>query len=65
MRENDGFPALKPSFPKFGDFDLSVLKNAASLFRSAFAFGLRLRSKARCFKTRVFGRKLPNGKVAI
>ena len=28
----------------------------------AFAFGLRLRSKARCFKTRVLGRRLPNGK---
>ena len=28
----------------------------------AFAFGLRLRSKTRCFKTRVLGRRLPNGK---
>ena len=27
-----------------------------------FAFGLRLRSKTRCFKTRVLGRRLPNGK---
>ena len=29
----------------------------------AFAFGLRLRSKTRCFKTRVLGRRLPNGKL--
>ena len=28
----------------------------------AFAFGLRLRSKTRCFKTRVLWRRLPNGK---
>ena len=28
----------------------------------AFAFGLRLRSKTRCFKTRVLGRRLPSGK---
>ena len=28
----------------------------------AFAFGQRLRSKTRCFKTRVLGRRLPNGK---
>ena len=28
----------------------------------AFAFGLRLRSKMRCFKTRVLGRRLPNGR---
>ena len=28
----------------------------------AFAFGLRLRSKTRSFKTRVLGRRLPNGK---
>ena len=28
----------------------------------AFAFGRRLRSKTRCFKTRVLGRRLPNGK---
>ena len=28
----------------------------------AFAFGLRLHSKTRCFKTRVLGRRLPNGK---
>ena len=28
----------------------------------AFAFGLRLRSKTWCFKTRVLGRRLPNGK---
>ena len=28
----------------------------------AFAFSLRLRSKTRCFKTRVLGRRLPNGK---
>ena len=27
-----------------------------------FQFGLRLRSKTRCFKTRVLGRRLPNGK---
>ena len=28
----------------------------------AFAFGLRLRSKTRCFKTHVSGSRLPNGK---
>ena len=28
----------------------------------AFAFGLRLCSKMRCFKTRGLGRRLPNGK---
>ena len=28
----------------------------------AFAFGLRLHSKTRCFKTRVLGRRLPSGK---
>ena len=28
----------------------------------AFAFGLRLRSKTRCFKARVLVRRLPNGK---
>ena len=31
----------------------------------AFAFGLRLRSKTRCFKTRVVGRMLPNGKPQV
>ena len=39
----------------------SVLKRCV-LKTLAFAFGLRLRSKTRCFKTRVFGRRLPNGK---
>ena len=29
----------------------------------AFAFGLLLRSKTRCFQTRVLGRRLPNGKL--
>ena len=41
--------------------DLSVLKRCAPK-TLAFAFGLRLRSKTRCFKTRVLGRRLPNGK---
>ena len=27
-----------------------------------FAFGLRLHFKTRCFKTRILGRRLPNGK---
>ena len=40
---------------------LSVLKRCV-LKTLAFAFGLRLRSKTRCFKTRVLGRRLPNGK---
>ena len=40
---------------------LSVLKRCVPK-TFAFAFGLRLRSKTRCFKTRVLGRRLPNGK---
>ena len=40
---------------------LSVLKRCVPK-TLAFAFGLRLRSKTRCFKTRVLGRGLPNGK---
>ena len=39
---------------------LSVLKRCVPK-TLAFAFGLRLRSKTRCFKTRVLGRRLPNG----
>ena len=40
---------------------LSVLKRYVPK-TLAFAFGPRLRSKTRCFKTRVLGRRLPNGK---
>ena len=40
---------------------LSVLKRCVPK-TLAFAFGLRLRSKTRYFKTRVLGRRLPNGK---
>ena len=40
---------------------LSVLKRCVPK-TLAFAFGLLLRSKTRCFKTRVLGRRLPNGK---
>ena len=40
---------------------LSVLKRCVPR-TLAFAFGLRLRSKTRCFKTRVLGRRVPNGK---
>ena len=40
---------------------LSVLRRCVPK-TLAFAFGLRLRSKTRCFKTRVLGRRLPNGK---
>ena len=40
---------------------LSVLKRCVPK-TLAFAFGLRLRSKTQCFKTRVLGRRLPNGK---
>ena len=40
---------------------LSVLKRCVPK-TLAFAFDLRLRSKTRCFKTRVLGRRLPNGK---
>ena len=40
---------------------LSVLKRCVPK-TLAFAFGLRLRSKTRRFKTRVLGRRLPNGK---
>ena len=43
------------------DFPLSVLKRCVPK-TLAFAFGLRLRSKTRCLKTRVLGRRLPNGK---
>ena len=39
---------------------LSVLKRCVPK-TLAFAFGLRLRSKTQCFKTRVLGRRLPNG----
>ena len=42
-------------------FALSVLKRCVPK-TLAFAFGLRLRSKTRCFKTRVLGRRLPIGK---
>ena len=42
-------------------YRLSVLKRCVPK-TLAFAFGLRLRSKTRCFKTRVLGRRLPNGK---
>ena len=41
--------------------NLGVLKRSIPK-TLAFAFGLRLRSKTRCFKTRVLGRRLPNGK---
>ena len=40
---------------------LSVLKRCVPK-TLAFAFGPRLRSKTRCFRTRVLGRRLPNGK---
>ena len=40
---------------------LSVLKRCIPK-TLAFAFGLRLRSKTRCFKTCILGRRLPNGK---
>ena len=40
---------------------LSVLKHCVPE-TLAFAFGLRLHSKTRCFKTRVLGRRLPNEK---
>ena len=43
------------------NYHLSVLKRCVPK-TLAFAFGLRLRSKTRCFKTRVLGRRLPNGK---
>ena len=49
-------PCLFGGSPK-----LSVLKRCIPK-TLAFAFGLRLRSKTRCFKTRVLGRGLPNGK---
>ena len=39
---------------------LNVLKRCVPK-TLAFAFGLRLRSKTRCFKTRVLGGRLPNG----
>ena len=41
--------------------ELSVLKRGVPK-TLAFAFGLRLHSKTRCFKTRVLGRRSPNGK---
>ena len=42
-------------------YRLSVLKRCVPK-TLAFAFGLRLRSTTQCFKTRVLGRRLPNGK---
>ena len=42
--------------------NLSVLKRRVPK-TLAFAFGLRLRSKTRCFKTRVLGRRLPKWKA--
>ena len=61
--------ALSPKFPfpcdvpqRNGDcLTESILKRCVPK-TLAFAFGLRLRSKMRCFKTRVLGRSLPNGK---
>ena len=48
-------PGFKKLLPSDG---LSVLKRCVPK-TLAFAFGLRLRSKTRCFKTRVLGRRLP------
>ena len=48
------------SWSLLGILILSVLKRCVPK-TLAFAFGLRLRSKTRCFKTRVLGRRLPNG----
>ena len=53
-RQQRGAAPLEPHI-------LSVLKRCV-LKTLAFAFGLRLRSKTRCFETRVLGRRLPNGK---
>ena len=50
----------RPARRKDTPHNLSVLKRCPKTL--AFAFGLRLRSKTRCFKTRVLGRRLPNGK---
>ena len=57
------FANFSPIFGISGFFysALSVLKCCVPK-TLAFAFGLRLRSKTRCFKTRVLGRRLPNGK---
>ena len=54
-----GFGLADP-MPK-GGRGLSVLKRCVPK-TLAFVFGLRLRSKTRRFKTRVLGRRLPNGK---
>ena len=62
--ENHGNPGCKPRVPQTTGLeipDLSVLKRCVSK-TLAFAFGLRLRSKTRCSKTRVSGRRVPNGK---
>ena len=48
-------------WPSLSSGELSVLKRCVPKML-AFAFCLRLRSKTRCFKTRVLGRRLPNGK---
>ena len=58
-----GFVPISPFFFRSVSIcsDLSVLKRCVPK-TLAFAFGLRLRSKTRCFKTRVLGRRLPNGK---
>ena len=47
-----------PCLERVNGFALSVLKRCVPK-TLAFAFGLRLRSKTRCFKTRVLGRRLP------
>ena len=52
-RESRGTPQRPPK--------PSVLKRCVPK-TLAFAFGLRLRSKTRCFKTRVLGMRLLNGK---
>ena len=51
----------KALFGVSGTSHLSVLKRCVRK-TLAFAFGLHLRSKTRCFKTRVLGRRLANGK---
>ena len=47
--------------PGLSQGGLSVLRRCVPK-TLAFAFGLRLRSRTRCFKTRVLRRRLPNGK---
>ena len=66
FRKNGNPPGLEP--PRF-TFSQGIPPPPPSVLKRcvpktlAFVFGLRLRPKMLCFKTRVLGRTLPNGKT--